>query len=229
MDLGGCGGVLSNGFLIHILRPELPVSVCTGVCLLYLFIPPIVSSTVESSSVQLRTRWNVPQCTNMGCAAPPPPAPAPSAPFLASRVPLSLALSLSLCHLPPTVQSRARARDSPGPTEKKIASGNCIREKTRPIMPSSWSVHVARFLRLGDGNGGRRILPPTVSLETSARISAGNDRWPPRIPSGIPGCAWYSPAMGGYYRDAVLVRDDKDRLIWREWEKSSTLPTLRLH
>jgi len=72
MDLGGCGGVLSNGFLIHILRPELPVSVCTGVCLLYLFIPPIVSSTVESSSVQLRTRWNVPQCTNMGCAALPP-------------------------------------------------------------------------------------------------------------------------------------------------------------
>lgn len=73
MDLGGCGGVLSNGFLIHILRPELPVSVCTGVCLLYLFIPPIVSSTVESSSVQLRTRWNVPQCTNMGCAALPSP------------------------------------------------------------------------------------------------------------------------------------------------------------
>lgn len=27
-------------------------------------------STVESSSVQLRTRWNVPQCTNMGCASP---------------------------------------------------------------------------------------------------------------------------------------------------------------
>jgi len=81
MDLGGCGGVLSNGFLIHILRPELPVSVCTGVCLLYLFIPPIVSSTVESSSVQLRTRWNVPQCTNMGCAAPPPlPTPPPPSP-----------------------------------------------------------------------------------------------------------------------------------------------------
>lgn len=134
MDLGGCGGVLSNGFLIHILRPELPVSVCTGVCLLYLFIPPIVSSTVESSSVQLRTRWNVPQCTNMGCAAPPPPV--PSTPSSPSSPRTSHSLSLSLCHLPPTVQP-ARALDSPGPTEKKIASGNCIREKTRPIMPSS--------------------------------------------------------------------------------------------
>jgi len=104
MDLGGCGGVLSNGFLIHILRPELPVSVCTGVCLLYLFIPPIVSSTVESSSVQLRTRWNVPQCTNMGCAAPPPLPRAPSHP---PSLPLSL--SLSVCHLPPT-RVRAAAR-----------------------------------------------------------------------------------------------------------------------
>lgn len=135
MDLGGCGGVLSNGFLIHILRPELPVSVCTGVCLLYLFIPPIVSSTVESSSVQLRTRWNVPQCTNMGCAAPPPP-PSSTSFCTLPRNPLSPYLFLSLCHLPPTVQP-ARALDSSGPTEKKIASGNCIREKTRPIMPSS--------------------------------------------------------------------------------------------
>lgn len=132
MDLGGCGGVLSNGFLIHILRPELPVSVCTGVCLLYLFIPPIVSSTVESSSVQLRTRWNVPQCTNMGCAAPPPPFRHPRSTFCTlPRTPLWPYLFLSLCHLPPTVQPCANARlDSPGPTEKKIASGNCIREKT---------------------------------------------------------------------------------------------------
>lgn len=142
MDLGGCGGVLSNGFLIHILRPELPVSVCTGVCLLYLFIPPIVSSTVESSSVQLRTRWNVPQCTNMGCAAPlprPPPIFLLLLYTLPRAPPLSPSLGylfLSLCHLPPTVHP-ARALDSLGPTEKKIASGNCIREKTRPIMRSS--------------------------------------------------------------------------------------------
>lgn len=104
MDLGGCGGVLSNGFLIHILRPELPVSVCTGVCLLYLFIPPIVSSTVESSSVQLRTRWNVPQCTNMGCAVLPPLRLYLSTPytllfyFFLIRF-LSLSLSLfAICH-----------------------------------------------------------------------------------------------------------------------------------
>lgn len=141
MDLGGCGGVLSNGFLIHILRPELPVSVCTGVCLLYLFIPPIVSSTVESSSVQLRTRWNVPQCTNMGCAAPPLPAPSvpfPSSPRTSFSITLSNSLSLPFAtHGPTRAPARARALDSPGPTEKKIASGNCIREKTRPIMPSS--------------------------------------------------------------------------------------------
>lgn len=136
MDLGGCGGVLSNGFLIHILRPELPVSVCTGVCLLYLFIPPIVSSTVESSSVQLRTRWNVPQCTNMGCAAPPLLLHPSAHPLVVVPLSLSPFLALSLCHLPPTVRPAPRALLSPGPTEKKIASGNCIREKTRPIMRS---------------------------------------------------------------------------------------------
>lgn len=103
MDLGGCGGVLSNGFLIHILRPELPVSVCTGVCLLYLFIPPIVSSTVESSSVQLRTRWNVPQCTNMGCAAPLPlPHPPSLHPSAHPLVTVSLSLSLPFATHGPT-------------------------------------------------------------------------------------------------------------------------------
>lgn len=102
MDLGGCGGVLSNGFLIHILRPELPVSVCTGVCLLYLFIPPIVSSTVESSSVQLRTRWNVPQCTNMGCTTLPPSLP-PSPRSLARLLVLSL-YHFAICHPHPAAQ-----------------------------------------------------------------------------------------------------------------------------
>lgn len=52
MDLGSCGGVLSNGFLIHILRPDLPVSVCTGVCLLYLFILFHCVSLPMSSWVQ---------------------------------------------------------------------------------------------------------------------------------------------------------------------------------
>lgn len=111
MDLGGCGGVLSNGFLIHILRPELPVSVCTGVCLLYLFIPGHCVSTVESSSVQLRTRWNVPQCTNMGPHSyyfvpfPPfPPAFRPSHPA-PSRTPFGLAATNSLAQ--PAAYSRS--------------------------------------------------------------------------------------------------------------------------
>ena len=131
MDLGGCGGVLSNGFLIHILRPELPVSVCTGVCLLYLFIPPIVSSTVESSSVQLRTRWNVPQCTNMGCrcsATLSPPPPPPSSPTIKANSfsfsPLRLPLLPFATHRRPET-----GLDSFGATEKKIVLGNCIREK----------------------------------------------------------------------------------------------------
>lgn len=126
MDLGGCGGVLSNGFLIHILRPELPVSVCTGVCLLYLFIPPIVSSTVESSSVQLRTRWNVPQCTNMGCAALLPPNPSIKAnSFSFSPSPFAI------CHPPsePGLDSFGRL--------KRNCVGKLYPRETRPIMWNS--------------------------------------------------------------------------------------------
>lgn len=183
MDLGGCGGVLSNGFLIHILRPELPVSVCTGVCLLYLFIPPIVSSTVESSSVQLRTRWNVPQCTNMGCAAPPP---LPHHFLHPSARPLSPYLFLSLCHLPPTVQPAARVGFAGAdwkencvgklyPWENPTDNAEFLKRTRREISSPRWRRRRRwrwRRRRRGDGDddGDRRILLPNVSLDERANF-----------------------------------------------------------
>lgn len=66
MDLGGCGGVLSNGFLIHILHTAYCglnyLCLCLSVILIH---TSYCVSVVESSSVELRTRWNVPQCSNM--------------------------------------------------------------------------------------------------------------------------------------------------------------------
>lgn len=154
MDLGGCGGVLSNGFLIHILRPELPVSVCTGVCLLYLFIPPIVSSTVESSSVQLRTRWNVPQCTNMGCAV------------LCSPPPSKLTLSLShppLCHLPPTIHP---GLDSFGRLKRKLCW-----EIVSARNPADNVEFLAREQPRPKISSCRASSPPSKASKESATIS----------------------------------------------------------
>lgn len=157
MDLGGCGGVLSNGFLIHILRPELPVSVCTGVCLLYLFIPPIVSSTVESSSVQLRTRWNVPQCTNMGCAALPPPLP----PSIKAN---SFSFSPSpLCHLPPTIHP---GLDSFGRLKRKLCW-----EIVSARNPADNVEFLAREQPRPKISSCRASSPPSKASKESATIS----------------------------------------------------------
>jgi len=54
-------------------------------------------------------------------------------------------------------------------------------------MPSSRSVHVARFLCPGDGDGGRRILLPNVSLDERASFHAGGRSMTQREShSGIP-------------------------------------------
>lgn len=149
MDLGGCGGVLSNGFLIHILRPELPVSVCTGVCLLYLFIPPIVSSTVESSSVQLRTRWNVPQCTNMGCALLCLPLP-----------PSKLTLSLSLA--PPSSPPLPFATQHP-PSQARFVRGRLKRKLCWEIVSARNPADNAEFLA-GNNQDFVAAFPPSSSF-----------------------------------------------------------------
>lgn len=178
MDLGGCGGVLSNGFLIHILRPELPVSVCTGVCLLYLFIPPIVSSTVESSSVQLRTRWNVPQCTNMGCAAPPPLRHLSLHPSAHPLVTVSLSLSLPFATHGPT-----RARVGFAGADWKE---NCV-GKLYPWENPTDNVEFLKRTRREISSPRRRRRrrrrwssnPATECLVRRAReFSRGVDRWP---------------------------------------------------